>query len=284
MLTTTPHILPREDADAAAIVERRLRATASRLVHGAHDRARRSDAARDARCATCAARRRAEDRRVDAILVGVGRAPNVEGLGLETAGVAYDARAASRRRPPAHHQPAHLRRRRRLHRAASSPTPPTARRASSIQNALFLRPQEGQRAAHALVHLHRPGGRPRRPLRARRRGARHRGRHAHACRSPRSTAPCSTARTRASSSVHVRKGTRPDRRRDDRGRARRRDDLRADAGDGRQARPRQPSPDVIHPYPTQAEVIKKAGDAYNRTRLTPHGEGALRVVARDGSR
>jgi pyruvate/2-oxoglutarate dehydrogenase complex dihydrolipoamide dehydrogenase (E3) component len=26
---------------------------------------------------------------------------------------------------------------------------------------------------------------------------------------------------------------------------------------------------VIHPYPTQAEVIKKAADAWNRTRLTP---------------
>jgi len=27
--------------------------------------------------------------------------------------------------------------------------------------------------------------------------------------------------------------------------------------------------DVIHPYPTQAEAIKKAADAYNRTKLTP---------------
>jgi pyruvate/2-oxoglutarate dehydrogenase complex dihydrolipoamide dehydrogenase (E3) component len=27
--------------------------------------------------------------------------------------------------------------------------------------------------------------------------------------------------------------------------------------------------DVIHPYPTQAEVIKRAADAYNRTRLSP---------------
>ncbi|MFQ5526949.1 MAG: hypothetical protein ACE5GX_11910 [Thermoanaerobaculia bacterium] len=27
--------------------------------------------------------------------------------------------------------------------------------------------------------------------------------------------------------------------------------------------------ETIHPYPTQAEVIKKAADAYNRTRLTP---------------
>jgi pyruvate/2-oxoglutarate dehydrogenase complex dihydrolipoamide dehydrogenase (E3) component len=27
--------------------------------------------------------------------------------------------------------------------------------------------------------------------------------------------------------------------------------------------------DTIHPYPTQAEVLKKAADAWNRTRLTP---------------
>jgi hypothetical protein len=26
---------------------------------------------------------------------------------------------------------------------------------------------------------------------------------------------------------------------------------------------------AIHPYPTHAEVMKKAADAYNRTRLTP---------------
>ena len=26
---------------------------------------------------------------------------------------------------------------------------------------------------------------------------------------------------------------------------------------------------VIHPYPTQAEAIRKAGDLYNKTRLTP---------------
>jgi glycogen phosphorylase len=28
---------------------------------------------------------------------------------------------------------------------------------------------------------------------------------------------------------------------------------------------------VIHPYPTQAEAIRQAGDLYNRTRLTPPG-------------
>jgi pyruvate/2-oxoglutarate dehydrogenase complex dihydrolipoamide dehydrogenase (E3) component len=33
---------------------------------------------------------------------------------------------------------------------------------------------------------------------------------------------------------------------------------------------------VIHPYPTQAEAIRKAGDAYNRTRLTPGRAAMLR--------
>ncbi len=26
---------------------------------------------------------------------------------------------------------------------------------------------------------------------------------------------------------------------------------------------------VIHPYPTQAEIIRKLGDEFNRTKLTP---------------
>jgi len=33
---------------------------------------------------------------------------------------------------------------------------------------------------------------------------------------------------------------------------------------------------VIHPYPTQAEVIRKAADAYNRTKLTPSVAGLLK--------
>jgi pyruvate/2-oxoglutarate dehydrogenase complex dihydrolipoamide dehydrogenase (E3) component len=33
---------------------------------------------------------------------------------------------------------------------------------------------------------------------------------------------------------------------------------------------------VIHPYPTQAEVIRKAADAYNRTKLTPRVAGFLK--------
>ncbi len=33
---------------------------------------------------------------------------------------------------------------------------------------------------------------------------------------------------------------------------------------------------VIHPYPTQAEAIKRVADAYNRTRLTPRVAGVLK--------
>jgi hypothetical protein len=32
---------------------------------------------------------------------------------------------------------------------------------------------------------------------------------------------------------------------------------------------------AIHPYPTQAEAIRRAGDLYNRTRLTPLVKGLM---------
>jgi pyruvate/2-oxoglutarate dehydrogenase complex dihydrolipoamide dehydrogenase (E3) component/uncharacterized membrane protein YdjX (TVP38/TMEM64 family) len=83
-----PHVLLREDADAAAIVEARIRAEGVRLIPNARITrvARRGGeiiveytAGGAAQSVSC-----------DQILVGVGRAPNVEGLGLEAAGVAYD--------------------------------------------------------------------------------------------------------------------------------------------------------------------------------------------------
>jgi pyruvate/2-oxoglutarate dehydrogenase complex dihydrolipoamide dehydrogenase (E3) component len=30
---------------------------------------------------------------------------------------------------------------------------------------------------------------------------------------------------------------------------------------------------TVHPYPTRSEVLRKLGDAYNRTRLTPRVRG-----------
>jgi len=83
-----PHALPREDEEAAAVVERRLREEGVRLVLCGHvtsvERRGREIAieweVRGTRDALAC----------DAILLAVGRAPNVEGISLETAGVAYD--------------------------------------------------------------------------------------------------------------------------------------------------------------------------------------------------
>ena len=133
-----------------------------------------------------------------------------------------------------------------------------------IQNALFL----GRARTSALlvpVHVHRSGGRPRRALRARRQRAASRphvrpGAGGRRPRGPR-------RRDRGFVKVHVGRDG-PDPRRDHRRPSRGRDAARADAchrhgtGLGRIAR-------VIHTYPTQAEAIRKLGDAYNRTRLTP---------------
>ena len=88
ILNADAHLLPREDADAAAIVERALVADGVELLQGVK---------------IVAARREGETRTLihevdgqrtecngDQILVAAGRAPNVDGLGLEEAGVRYD--------------------------------------------------------------------------------------------------------------------------------------------------------------------------------------------------
>jgi pyruvate/2-oxoglutarate dehydrogenase complex dihydrolipoamide dehydrogenase (E3) component len=89
VLEQTEHVLPREDADAARIVQAAFEREGIQLVLG---------------CTLKSVERRGSEKwlhivdprrgdrqlAVDAILVSVGRAPNVEDLGLERAGVAYD--------------------------------------------------------------------------------------------------------------------------------------------------------------------------------------------------
>ena len=88
LLEVMPQILPREDRDAAVIVEKALVKDGVKIVTG---------------CQITQAEKRGHEKLlklkkgeheleewVDAILLGVGRAPNTEGLGLEAAGVAYD--------------------------------------------------------------------------------------------------------------------------------------------------------------------------------------------------
>ncbi len=83
-----PSVLPREDADAAAIVARRLAAEGVRLVLCGHlTRAERRGGEVTLHCELGSTH---QVLACDAILLAIGRTPNVEGLGLEAAGVAYD--------------------------------------------------------------------------------------------------------------------------------------------------------------------------------------------------
>ena len=89
LIDTASRILPREDPDAAAIVQARMRADGVALALDAavSGVARNADGTKLIRYAAGGAGHEVE---ADEILVGVGRAPNVGGLGLEQAGVRYD--------------------------------------------------------------------------------------------------------------------------------------------------------------------------------------------------
>ena len=93
VLNAAGHILPREDADAAVIVEQAMEREGVRLLHGARvTRVERRDGER-----VVHAERGGRPERIsaDEVLVAVGRAPNVEGLGLEAAGIRYDKRGVT---------------------------------------------------------------------------------------------------------------------------------------------------------------------------------------------
>jgi len=90
LLEAAPRILVREDHDAAALLARALQRDGVRLVlEAAIERVERQGEERVLRYTRDGAR---EEARVDAVLLGAGRAANVEGLGLETVGVAADPR------------------------------------------------------------------------------------------------------------------------------------------------------------------------------------------------
>lgn len=88
LFEATPRILPREDIDAADRIATALRRDGIDLVTAAKINAveRRGDQ-KVVRFTIDGA---ADERVVDEILAGVGRAPNVEALGLEAAGVSFD--------------------------------------------------------------------------------------------------------------------------------------------------------------------------------------------------
>ncbi len=90
LLQDLPRLLPREDDEAAAILQRVFERDGVRLALEAQ--ITRIDLSPEGKILHYQRHGRRESIIVDAILVGAGRAPNIEGLDLEAAGVAYDAR------------------------------------------------------------------------------------------------------------------------------------------------------------------------------------------------
>ncbi|MBK7950051.1 MAG: mercuric reductase [Deltaproteobacteria bacterium] len=91
LLEQQGRVLGREDADAAAVIQRVLEREGVELVLGCGiERVHRRGGEKALELTTAGGGRRTLV--VDAILIGAGRAPNVEGLGLETVGVDFDRR------------------------------------------------------------------------------------------------------------------------------------------------------------------------------------------------
>jgi pyruvate/2-oxoglutarate dehydrogenase complex dihydrolipoamide dehydrogenase (E3) component len=88
LIARGPTILPREDPDASRIVEQAMAQDGVRVLHEA--RVIRVETRGDRTVVSVERAGRIEEIGADRILVAVGRVPNVAGLGLETAAVRYD--------------------------------------------------------------------------------------------------------------------------------------------------------------------------------------------------
>jgi len=87
LLQDREHILPREDADAAAVVQDKFRAEGMNLV--CCTTVKKIEQKGDEKIVHYEAHGKQESVAVDELLVAVGRAPNVEGMNLEKVGVDY---------------------------------------------------------------------------------------------------------------------------------------------------------------------------------------------------
>ena len=87
-------ILPREDRDAAELVRQSLQRDGVRLLCCGQELKLRREAGQIRMSVESQGEQ--HDEAVDQLLVSVGRAPNVQNLGLEIAGVAYDVRTGVR--------------------------------------------------------------------------------------------------------------------------------------------------------------------------------------------
>ena len=97
LIAAGPNILAKEDAGAARVVEESLRRDGVEILTQAHivEVTRRGDE-KSVRIETNGTRPGLEDRATDELLIAVGRTPNVNDLGLDAAGIAFDPRVGVR--------------------------------------------------------------------------------------------------------------------------------------------------------------------------------------------
>jgi pyruvate/2-oxoglutarate dehydrogenase complex dihydrolipoamide dehydrogenase (E3) component len=265
LLHDSPHVLNREDADAAEIVQNVFVREGIELVLGVTIRAVERRGGDKLIAYTSAAG--PGEVAVDAIIVGAGRAPNVDGLDLERVGVAYDAQRGVQ-------VDDHLRTANpRIFAAGDVCMAQKFTHAADfaarivIQNALFF----GRKKLSALTMPWCTYTDPEiAHVGLSEQDAQQRGVAIATFTVPMSDVDRALADGEEEGfvKIHVKKGG---------------DEILgativarhagemiseitlamvAKVGLGRLA-------SVIHPYPTQAEALRKAGDAYNRTRLTP---------------
>ncbi len=90
LITHGPKILPKEDRDAAEIVRKQLELDGMSILYNTE--LKHVEVKDQEKVLLLSGNGKEEERVCDAILVGVGRTPNVGGLGLEAAGVNYSKR------------------------------------------------------------------------------------------------------------------------------------------------------------------------------------------------
>lgn len=271
LLEVAPRILGREDTDASQLVAQALREDGVHIHLGV----RIERASRDGRSKSLELKGPEGERMlgVDEILVGVGRIPNVEGLGLEAAGVKYDHREGVHVNDRLQTTNPHIFAAGDICSRYKFTHAADAMARLVIQNALFM----GRAKTSALtipwctytdpevahVGLYPHTG--------------EHGIHIDSFHVPLSEVDRAVVdgQEQGFVKVHVRKGT---------DRIVGATVVAAHAGDIISELSLAMTTGIglkqvaktIHPYPTQAEAIKKAADAYSRTRLTPFVQAVFR--------